>query len=118
MKPIPDDWLRHVRAWQQSGETAPEYSARVGVKLGSLRYWGSRVKKDLDAAVSRPSVRMARVVRAADAPKASPERPEPGRIVIAAGAFRVEVGPGFDDATLCRVLGVLGDRDGAARPGR
>ena len=112
MKRAPDEWIAHVRAWRESGETAPEYCERLGLKLGSLRYWASRIRRDVDAALTSPPVRMARVVRATEAPTA-PSTPTPksiasaGSIVIAAGEFRVEVGAGFDEATLSRVLGVL-----------
>ena len=101
-----------MRAWRESGETAPEYCERLGLKLGSLRYWASRIRRDVDEALAPTPVRMARVVRASDT-STTPAAPAinasamRGSIVIATGAFRVEVGPGFDEATLSRVLDVV-----------
>lgn len=113
MKQTPDEWSRHVRSWRQSGESAREYCERRGLKVGSLRYWSSRIRRDLNekltaaAAAPAPTVKMARVVR-----ELPPRRPG---ISIAMGAFRVDVGPEFDEGVLGRVLDVLASRAAGAK---
>jgi hypothetical protein len=32
-------WLERIRRWEQSGLTAGEFAAKVGVKEGTLRHW-------------------------------------------------------------------------------
>lgn len=122
MKKSAEEWAEHVTEWRRSGETAVEYSERRGLKVTSLRYWSSRLRREAkenhgagSGAVSPAGtnvetlVKMARVVRVAAPASALPS------VAIAMGAFRVEVGAEFDAVVLNRVLDVLTSRSGGAQ---
>jgi hypothetical protein len=65
-------WAKRVAAWRRSGLTSEAFSRRRDFSAGGLRYWASRLRKptalqtgrsDRSKRVSRPRVRLARVVR-------------------------------------------------------
>jgi hypothetical protein len=98
-------WSERVREWKASGQTAKEFAAGRDFKASTLVYWASCLRTGAGG-TGRPkkrerSVRMARVVRVADA--------SDGGIVVAVGAARVSVRAGFDPVLLRKVVMALGD---------
>lgn len=115
-----------VERWKDSGLTAKEFAAEAGLKVSALYYWSSQ----LSARERRCSDRRSEnteppmLSRATDAPKLAkqPATPSPHfvELPIAAvtrapamlelmlGDVHVRVPSGFDEATLTRVVRVLG----------
>ena len=114
-------WVERVEAWRASGMRAEVFTDGEDYKAGTLRWWASRLKRQLgdsDPPSSKPAaaattapVRIARVVRAA-APRAiAPAQPAPAIVLdIVAAGVRIAVGAGSDRATLAMVLDTLGVR--------
>lgn len=96
-------WSERVREWRLSGQSAEEFAQGRGFKGSTLRFWASTLKRPERVASATPSapphVRMARVVRTADAGAA---------IEVAVGAARVVVRAGFDRRLLWQVIEALG----------
>lgn len=106
-------WVERVAAWRASGERAETFSRREGYAASTLRWWASRLKRDMappPAPAPSPEVRLARVIRTAPPPAAvavGPGRPAITLDVVHAGV-RIGVEPGADRTTLAMVLEVLG----------
>lgn len=116
----PSEWASHVSAWRASGQSVREYCEVRGLKVGSLRYWSGRIRREQDEALSRGldvrSVRMAKVrteTKRSSSPGASRGRCSLSAIRIVVGEVQVEVGRDFDEQTLGRVLDVVAQRGGA-----
>lgn len=90
------EWAERVRAWQESGQTAPAFAEGKGFSAKLLRWWGSELAR---RARKKPRVRMALVVR--PPPPITP-------LTVAIGAARIEVRAGFDRALLRDVVDALG----------
>lgn len=108
-------WTERVGAWRASGERAETFSRREGYAASTLRWWASKLKRDLappepttSPAMSR-EVRLARVIRAA--PQASSVPSPHGHTItleVVHAGVRIGVEAGADRATLTMVLDVLG----------
>jgi len=104
-------WMKRVADWRASGLTAAEFCSGKDFTLSALRYWTYRPsqarapRSEGSAKVQRP--RLARVHVAAPLTAFLPQS-SPSPVVIEFGAFRISLAPGFDDASLGRVLGLLG----------
>jgi len=102
------DWADHLEQWRRSGETATRYCEEHGLKLGSLRYWSGRIRRDSGRALNETfetsPPRFAKVRRRGRS-EATSDKPTGLRLHV--GEVQVEVGPEFDAATLRRVLEVL-----------
>jgi len=99
-------WQALVTAYEASGETLRGFCARHGLAVSTFRHWLRRLEQS--AAVSPapppPSPRAGLVpVEVLDEPITGS-----GVILVAGGGVRIEVMPGFDAATLTRVLATLG----------
>jgi len=106
-----ETWMQRVEAWRASGERAETFSRREGYAASTLRWWSSKLKRDLAAPVppasapaSAPEVRIARVVREVPPPATS----KGCAITLEVAGVRVDVAPEADRATLAMVLDVLG----------
>jgi transposase len=116
-----EKWAKRVERWKDSGLTAKEFAAEVGINARSLSWW----RWHLGRAEAAPTEKRRRRRRS----RASPvETTKPGTVspmtfvevtapasidaleVILPSTFRVCVRPGFDDATLGRLLDVLEQR--------
>jgi len=101
-------WVQRVSAWRASGERAETFSRRDGYAASTLRWWASKLKREMAALpVSTPSaVRIARVIRtpSADASSAG----QPITLDVPHAGVRIGVEAGADRATLAMVLEVLG----------
>lgn len=105
-----DTWRQRVAEWRASGLTAPEFCAREGIDVGTLRYWAYRgLAKSGGDTPSSPDVRVARVICE---PRSAPS-PSGASIVVDTGRVKVDVHPGFDQATLAALLDVLERRTSA-----
>lgn len=89
------EWAERVRAWRESGQSAPEFAEGKGYSEKLLRWWGSELAR---RERQKPRVQMARVVRV---PPASVP------LTVAIGAARIEVRAGFDRALLRDVVDAL-----------
>ena len=120
-------WIRTLRQWESSGETARAYCGRQGLKETQFHWW----KKVLQHRGKwKPG-------QSGDAPTLSPEEPSvpfaavelrealPGEVsepqesarpgepleLCVGEHYRVVIPPGFDPITLEQVLSVLDDRE-------
>jgi transposase len=111
-----ETWAARVARWKDSGLTAAEYASKLGVKAHTLKWWRWR----LDAKAPTGRAKRALVRRSAEpigkpAPMASPltfvemtAAVDTDRLeVVLASSVRISVRPGFDGATLGRLLDVL-----------
>lgn len=112
------EWAEHLERWRRSGQTATGYCEQHGLKLGSLRYWSGRIRREvaesLDETVEpAPSTRprFARVRRRGRAEPKDALQPAPIRLHV--GEVQVEVPSEFDAGALERVLEVLRQTGGA-----
>ncbi|MBX3155293.1 MAG: IS66 family insertion sequence element accessory protein TnpB [Deltaproteobacteria bacterium] len=100
-------WAERVSAWRASGERAETFSRRGGYAASTLRWWASKLKREMAAARPTPAtVQLARVLRTPTA--TAPEAHAPGLVleVVDAGV-RIAVEPGTDPAMLAMVLAVV-----------
>lgn len=106
-------WLRLVKQWKRSGETATEFGARVEVKPRDLHSWRWRLRKDglleveeKAATPAQPAFVPIHVV--SHAREFESERVDDQHVdIVVDERNTVRVLPGFDDTTLRRVLDVL-----------
>lgn len=108
-----ETWAKRVERWKDSGLTAKEYAAEVGISAQSLSWWKWRLSSP---AAATPSVTASRrrTTRRASPDAGSPmtfvelpaAAPEPFEVVLPS-SLRVRVPPGFDAPALRRLLDVL-----------
>ncbi len=109
------EWFALVARWKRSGKTAEEFGAEEGVDGRSLHWWSwARRKREAEAqsaAVTStepmPAFLPVRVVERADAAEMMTALPCGVVEIVVDERHAVRVGPGFDEVTLRRVLGVL-----------
>ena len=112
-----EEWATRVARWKDSGLTATEFASEVGVSAHSLSWWKWRLTSP--ARAERPKRALA---RRAPQPMGGPTAtaispltfvemtaaPETDRLeVVLPSSVRIRVRPGFDGATLGRLLDVL-----------
>lgn len=108
-------WAKRVVEWKASGLSSRAYCEGKSFTAGGLRYWAHRLSRERQPG---PSIRIARIVRVSEPRSSSRDELSLGGaapdLVIAVGAARIGVRPGFDRATLAAVLEVLaaGTRSG------
>jgi hypothetical protein len=103
-----ETWIQRVDAWRASGERAETFSRREGYAASTLRWWSSKLKRDLVAPVpAKPAleVRLARVIRDV---QPTPAAAHGYAITLEVAGVRVGVAADADRATLAMVLDVLG----------
>jgi transposase len=111
-------WFRLVARWKRSGLSAREFGAKARVDFRSLHWWSWAIRKramqqeePATFADDAPAFLPVHIVeRDAIPEKVTSAAGEPVEIVIDA-RLAVRVGPGFDEATLRRVLEVLRDSE-------
>jgi len=96
-------WQKRVSEWRASGETAAVFAAHEGIKVGTLRWWSSRLRREVTAPTAPAPVPMVQLVRV-------PSRSSGTGVVVDLPDMRarVMVDPGFDRNTLALVLELLG----------
>jgi hypothetical protein len=99
-------WLERVAAWRESGEPAERFSRRGGYAASTLRWWASKLKREMAAPpAAAPVVQLARVVRT---PRARGSDSSMTRaIVLELVDVSIAVEPGADAMTLAMVLDVV-----------
>ena len=116
-----DVWLERVVAWRESGQSAAEFCKGESYDASSLRGWSSRLGREGKVgrsprgrrprkAPQRPSVAFARVVTSATPVLHRASKPSAAShtaLVVAIGATRIEVAPGFDPVLLRSVVQAL-----------
>lgn len=108
------EWSILVARWKRSGKTAEEFGAEVGVDGRSLHWWRWALSKrgaSENATVTpdevMPSFLPVRVVERAVPMQRGSALPGGAVEIIIDDRHAVRVSPGFDEATLRRVLDVL-----------
>lgn len=114
------EWSERVKRWKRSGLSAAEFGRREGLKATQLYWWTWKLGASEPApAPDEPRFLPVRVV---SAPAAAPSRPAAALVTTsssgsAVGAIEialpngrlVRVPPGFDPATLERVLAIAAE---------
>lgn len=108
-----DVWAKRVERWRDSGLSATEFAAEIGVNENSLRHWGWRMKAERRERESKPAPKVEALafVEIAGPPR-EPEPPPPSsapaiELVLASGLV-VRVPARFEAEALRRLLAVVG----------
>ena len=123
------EWAKRVERWAESGLTAKEFAAELGVEPQALMNWKWKLRAEQKRAVggsveARPSkhdgAQFLRVVRTGDEPNARAKSnavPAPiptaatGPLeVVFANGVTLRITKDFDESTLLRVVGLLGGK--------
>lgn len=101
-------WVERVAAWRASGEAAETFSRRGGYAASTLRWWASKLKREMAAppAAPAPAVQLARVVRT-PAVTSTEARARAIVVEVVDAGVRIAIEPGADPATLAMVLDVV-----------
>ena len=81
-------WTKRVERWRDSGLSATEFAAEIGVNANSLRHWGWRVNAERSRAESKPSAMEAKALTWVEV--SAPE-PAPTRLLPSAPAEKIEL---------------------------
>ena|SRR5437868_10757662 len=108
-----EEWAKRVERWKDGGLSAKEFASELGIDARSLIWWKWRLGSPAATAVKRGRAGR-RPAAIAKTTKLSPltfvemaaVRSESIEIALPS-TISVRVRPGFDDATLARVLDVL-----------
>jgi transposase len=105
------EWTKRVEQWKKSGLEAAEFARRERLKPKQLHWWSWKLRTSESPPLpAEPRFLPVRVVTALSAPAAAPTSPTATPIEIALGNGRiVRVRPGFDPATLERVLRIAAE---------
>jgi hypothetical protein len=107
-----EEWAKRVERWRDSGLTAAEYAAELGINGHSLSWWKWRLAgKPAKRGPTRRSSSRRPPVSVAPSPltfleMTPPVQREPLEIVLPTG-IRIRVPSDFDVGALGRLLGVL-----------
>jgi transposase len=109
-----ETWSKRIERWKDSGLTAKEYAAEVGINAHSLTWWRWRLSATPKTKTeSRPRRVSARASRHAATPVTFVELPaagaEPLEIVLPS-TLRIRVPSGFDAKALKELLEILDAR--------
>jgi transposase-like protein len=110
-------WLKLVKSWKRSGETATVFGKKMGLQASALHSWRWRLRKAglLKDEQKTPTpeqaafvpVRVVSQERESDDEHAHDQHVE----IVVDERNTVRVLPGFDDTTLRRVLDVLREKE-------
>jgi hypothetical protein len=111
-----DTWTKRVERWAESGLTAKEFAAEVGVNAPTLMQWKYRLAAEARRGANRPTDSKPEAVDFVEVAVAQPEvvaspnaAPSALELVFANGAT-LRVPADFDAATLRRLLDVMTTR--------
>lgn len=98
-----EEWAKRVERWKDSGLTAKEFAAELGINAGSLQQWAYQLKKRAvggkrETAEHQPAPRFVEV---------TPPVAVPQGFDVRVGRFTVAVPGGFDEGNLLRLLETL-----------
>ena len=110
-------WTKRVERWRDSGLSAGEFAAEIGVNANSLRAWSWRINAEPRRAVANPTTSAVESLQwvevgatpppARDAHCAATASTEKLDLVLASGMV-VRVPAGFEPEALRRLLAVVG----------
>ena len=110
------EWQKRIERWNDSGLSAEQFAAELGINAGTLRHWKYFLGKQGRRSVSERApmasasalveVRASGVATAAVSPSPSPS---PFELELGAGR-KLRIPPQFDAAALERLLAVLEHR--------
>ena len=99
----PAQWADLVKEWEASGQSQRGFCAGRGIGQSTFRYWRRRLQGETSSDAEISGARLVPV-------RVCAQGPSPGdsglRLVLGNG-LRIEVAPGFDAATLQRVVATL-----------
>lgn len=98
-------WRAHLSAWKRSGLTQREYCKRQGVSEWSFSHWKRRLARSNPSGVSFVPVTVAGSTTGSAGLSGAHRQ---SLTLVVGSRYRVEVGDGFSDETLSRLLFVLG----------
>ena len=110
-----ETWSKRIDRWRESGLTAREFAAEIGVNAGTLAHWKYRLSTEAQRAAIQPAAPSDAAVRFVEVKAAAPtDEPTMSmlpafEVVLASGAV-VRVPAHFDTATLRRLLDVVTTR--------
>jgi hypothetical protein len=114
--PSAKEWKKRVADWKRSGLTGPQFAASGGFSAQQLHNWASKFGVKVGRAKRRPkTVGAVRFLRVVPQRPAVPASIPPPALQVRVGKACVEVRYGFDEATLKRVVAVLGSVSEEAR---
>jgi len=93
-------WQNHVAAWEQSGIRQSEYCSRQGLNIKVFGYWKRKLY--------RKPAGMTFVPVAIKPSQATGGKPTASLRLIIRGGSCIEIGDGFNQDTLRRVLDTVG----------
>ena len=95
-------WQERIASWERSKLTQTEYCRRNGLKSSQFIYWKTKFGKHPTSNISFVQI----PVQPTNETKLAESHTSQIRIVIR-GRFQVEIGPGFDPATLQKLIYTL-----------
>ena len=111
MRTSRDEWKKRIERWRESGLTAEQYAAELGINAGTLKFWKYKLGRPEGAKEGRArgSGKSKRQARALPLVEVRP------KVYAAAAEFELELGGGkrlripasFDAEALSRLLAVL-----------
>jgi hypothetical protein len=109
-----ETWAKRIERWTDSGLTAKEFAAELGIRPDTLKWWKWRLGAKGRASQSRPKPAPTLTVRRSPAPitpltfieMTAAVRSDPIEVVLPT-EIRVRVPSTFDEGALARVLDVL-----------
>ena len=107
------EWRKRIERWRDSGLSAEQFAAELGINAGTLKYWKYRIGKE-----STGSVAAKPKPRRGDAPLATSLVEVHAATMVAPSSFVLEFGQGrrlqipsqFDASALERLLSLLEHR--------
>jgi transposase len=111
-------WAKRVERWKDSGLSAKQFAGEIGVSAQSLTFWRWKLRRDGSAGENREAA-PARRRRSTAASTPTFMQLVPTSLqasgssmleVILANGLAVRVSPQFDEATLVRLVALLGGR--------
>ena len=113
-----EEWAKRVERWRDSGLSAAEFAAELGINARTLTYWkwvlGREARGDKRVWPARKGRRARKAVGAGTTSRATPPFVEVSAAsaderfeLELSGGRRLRVPKGFDDEALRRLLGVL-----------
>src|SRR4051794_1030303 len=104
MRASRDEWTKRVERWRDSGLSAEQFAAELGINAGTLKFW----KYKLGQPAPEKQQRKARLRRLPLVElQSAPVTQDSGFDLELRGGRRVRVPAGFDADALKRLLSVL-----------
>jgi len=99
----PEEWAALVKDWEGSGQSQRGFCAARGIGQSTLRYWRRRLQGETAGNTGISGARLVPVSVCSELPSQGGS----GLRVVLSSGLGIDVAPGFDAATLQRVLATL-----------